>query len=147
MHTVAHAHARIVILSDISLSDEGASGIVGEVPLTVLVVDDDEAIVDAVANTLSADGYDVLSARDGDAALMVLGGAPRPCVVLLDLVLPRKDGWEVARSIAGLAGVMVVCMTASTHAPPDECYGTLRKPFETRALLSTVRGAFARLIA
>lgn len=119
----------------------------GEVPLTVLVVDDDDAILDAVANTLSIDGYNVLSAHDGEAALMVLGGAPRPCVVLLDLVLPRVDGWEVSRSIAGLAGVMVVCMTAGTHTPPEECYATLRKPFETRALLSTVRGAFARLSA
>ena len=119
----------------------------GAVPLTVLVVDDDEAIRDAVANTLTTDGYHVLPAADGAAALMVLGGAPRPCVVLLDLLMPRVDGWEVTRAIAGLADVMVVCMTAGKHTPPSECYATLRKPFETRTLLSTVRGAFARLRA
>lgn len=119
----------------------------GQVAETVLVVDDDEAVRDAIADTLASDGYHVLSAADGEAALLALGGAPRPCVVLVNLVMPKLDGWEVTRAIAGLADVHVVCMTAGRHTPPDECHAVLRKPFETRELVAAVRGAFAELRA
>jgi CheY-like chemotaxis protein len=127
------------------LSDNSASGIVTVVPETVLVVDDDEAVRAAIAETLDIDGYAVLTAANGEEALHVLGGAPRPCVVVVDLVMPRVDGWELTDALAELRDVIVVCITAGRHTPPASCHALLRKPFDGHALVATVRGAFARL--
>ena len=110
-----------------------------------MVVDDDDAVRDAMVDTLASDGYGVLSAGDGVTALHVLGVAPRPCVVIVDLVIPGGDGAELARTIAGLADVRVVCITGGRGALPEGCHAMLRKPFDAAALVSIVRGAFATL--
>jgi CheY-like chemotaxis protein len=113
---------------------------------TVVVIDDDEAVRDAIVDVLELDGYVVRSARDGVEAQRVLRAAPRPCVALVDLVMPRVDGWELVRSILaepGLRDIPVVCCTAGRGEPPAGCYSVLRKPFDDRALAETIRGAFA----
>ncbi len=115
---------------------------------TVVVVDDDEAVREALVETLAADGYAVLSTGEGDEAWRALGVAPRPCVVLVDLVMPRVDGAELARTIASrdATDVRVICITAGRGAMPEGCHAILRKPFDESALLAAVRGAFAQLI-
>lgn len=112
---------------------------------TVVVVDDDEAVRDAIADVLSLDGYAVLTASDGDEALRVLLGAPRPCVALVDLIMPRVDGWELMRALgaeAALRDIPVVCTTAGRDEVPSGCHSVLRKPFDDRALAAAVRRAF-----
>jgi CheY-like chemotaxis protein len=114
---------------------------------TVVVVDDDDAVRDAIADVLALDGYAVLTARDGDEALRLLAVAPRPCVALVDLVMPNVDGWELVRALLaapGLRDIPIVCTTAGRDEVPDGCFAILRKPFDDHALSATVRGAFAR---
>lgn len=112
-----------------------------------MVVDDDDAVREAIADVLALDGYAVLTARDGDEALRLLAVAPRPCVALIDLVMPNVDGWELVRALAaapGLRDITIVCTTAGRDDVPDGCFAILRKPFDDHALSATVRGAFAR---
>jgi CheY-like chemotaxis protein len=112
---------------------------------TVVVVDDDEAVREAIADLLGLDGYAVLTASDGDEALRVLLKAPRPCIALIDLIMPRVSGWELVRAIgaeATLRDIPLVCTTAGRGEPPKGCYSVLRKPFDDRALSAAVRRAF-----
>ncbi len=113
---------------------------------TVVVVDDDDAVREAMAEVLALDGYEVLTASDGDEALQLLGRAPRPCIALVDLVMPRVDGWELLRALdaaPALRDIPVVCTTAGRDAVPPGCFAVLHKPFDDRALAAVVRGAFA----
>jgi CheY-like chemotaxis protein len=112
---------------------------------TVVVVDDDEAVREAIADLLSLDGYSVLTAGDGAEALRVLARAPRPCIAVIDLIMPRVDGWELVRAIgaeATLRDIPVVCTTAGRGEAPSGCSAVLRKPFDDRALSDAVRRAF-----
>ncbi|MDI6773745.1 MAG: response regulator, partial [bacterium] len=63
---------------------------------TILVVDDEPEITDVVRKYLERDGYHVVSAADGRAALAAFN-REKPNLVILDLMLPEVDGWEVAR--------------------------------------------------
>lgn len=111
-----------------------------------MVVDDDEAVREAMVDVLADEGYAVLMARDGDEALPLLQTAPRPCVALVDLVMPNVDGWELLRAIAAvpaLRDIPLVCTTAGRDDIPPGV-DVLRKPFDQQTLLAAVRGAFAR---
>ena len=66
--------------------------------MPIMVVDDDPNAVDIVRTYLEAQGYDVATARDGREALAKLEDV-RPALVLLDVMMPGMDGWEVARVI------------------------------------------------
>jgi len=101
----------------------------------VLVADDDEDILALLAFRLEREGYDVLAARDGGQAL-ALARERRPAVAVLDVAMPRLDGYEVTRAIRakGLA-TQVVLLTA--RAGEDEVRrgleagadGYITKPF------------------
>ena len=112
----------------------------------MVVIDDDEAVREAIEDVLALDGYAVMTARDGDEALRVLHAAPRPCVALVDLVMPNVDGWELLRAIAAaptLRDIPLVCTTAGRDERPQGCVAILRKPFDDCALVAVVRSAFA----
>ena len=82
---------------------------------TVLVVDDDRAVIEALTELLESEGYDVVAARDGGAALNRLRAGLRPAVILLDLMMPGMDGIEFRqRQLADsrLASIPVVVMSA-----------------------------------
>lgn len=64
----------------------------------ILVVDDDPNAIDIVRTYLEAKGYQVRTASDGNEALAMLDDV-RPALVLLDVMMPGMDGWEVARLI------------------------------------------------
>lgn len=81
---------------------------------TVLVVDDDPNALDIVRTYLESRGYTVTTARDGKEALSQLERT-RPALVLLDVMMPGMDGWEVARIIKNhpaFASIRVVMLTA-----------------------------------
>jgi DNA-binding response OmpR family regulator len=81
---------------------------------TVLVVDDDPNALDIVRTYLESRGYTVATAKDGKEALAQLERT-RPALVLLDVMMPGMDGWEVARIIKnhpGFDGIRVVMLTA-----------------------------------
>ena len=89
---------------------------------TILIVDDEQAIVDLLRETLEPEGFRILSARNGERALEV-ARAERPDLLLLDLQMPGRSGLEVCRTLraepdARLREVPVVLLTA--HAGPED---------------------------
>jgi len=80
----------------------------------ILAVDDEPNILMSIEFILDMEGYEVHTARDGDEALEVAERV-RPDVILLDINMPRKDGYEVCRILrarADMAGIKVIMLTA-----------------------------------
>ena len=112
----------------------------------VLVVEDDRSLARLIEALLESAGYRVRSAADGQSALDAVR-ARRPALVLLDLSLPRLDGWEVlARLRAEADPPPVVLLTGharlADRAASEGAAAALLKPFDVDELLHTV----ARLI-
>src|SRR5512146_2206526 len=81
---------------------------------TVLVVDDEEAIADAVAKRLEAEGFNVVVAYDGPQAISQ-HAQHHPDLVVLDLMLPGMDGLEVCKEIQKVRWTPVLMLTAKTE--------------------------------
>ncbi len=119
----------------------------------ILVVDDDRQIVRLVRAYLEQSGYEVLTAYDGDTALHAIRH-DRPDLVVLDLMLPGKDGWEITRvlrSDAALAGTPIIMLTARVE-DTDKIIGLelgaddyVTKPFNPRELVARVRAVLRRV--
>lgn len=113
----------------------------------VLVVDDEAAIRDLLADVLSEEGHQVLTARDGLEALDVLRSEP-PLVVLLDLMMPRLDGRGVIREMETTAATRahrVIVMSAaerlfaySTSLQSSLVCEQVAKPFELETMIALV---------
>lgn len=112
---------------------------------TVVVIDDDEGIREALHDSLELGGYTVLLC-DGFTALETLRAAPRPWVALLDLVMPHVDGWMLMAQLAGCSELhgmpVIVCSAGRASDVPPGCSAFLRKPFTELQLLEAVRLAF-----
>ena len=114
----------------------------------VLIADDDPVACAFLRGVLAAYGYDTIFAANGAEALKRMQER-RPCVVLLDLLMPEMDGWEFRRrqlENAELAGVPVVAITA--HYDPGQVRDELgvpclRKPLLPSDVLAAVRAACA----
>jgi len=123
----------------------------GFVPeLTVLVVDDEEAIADAVKNRLEAEGYRVVVAADGPDAIRQ-HAEHQPDLVVLDLMLPGMDGLEVCKEIQKVRWTPVLMLTAKTEEA-DKVAGFavgaddyLTKPFSLRELAARVKAILRRM--
>lgn len=116
----------------------------------VLVVEDDPVINQAVADRLTAEGYDVVRAWDGPEAVAAYG-EHSPDLVLLDVMLPGFDGYEVCRRIQADRPVPVLMLTARADEA-DVLVGLgvgaddyLTKPFRMRELLARVSALFRRV--
>lgn len=110
---------------------------------TVLVVEDDEDVRDTFHDVLEDEGYDVLVASNGREALDVLGGGARPSVVLLDLMMPVMNGWqmlETLRADGELSKIPVVVVSAVGHPTslPPGARSFLPKPVSVATLLAAV---------
>ena len=106
----------------------------------VLVVDDDEALRDIVAEAITDAGFAVDQAENGEVALAKMRAAA-PCVVLLDLMMPVMDGWQVVSEMQAdpaLVGVPVCVITAQDRAPLPPAACSLRKPVTLAELVSMV---------
>jgi two-component system, chemotaxis family, chemotaxis protein CheY len=110
----------------------------------VLIVEDDDELRQIVCTVLEGAGYEVLPTANGREALdMLLSGAARPSLILLDLRMPVMDGWEFARVVRcyrRLADIPIVIIAtpsvgARLHPRVD---GLLPKPFSVEALLGEV---------
>jgi CheY-like chemotaxis protein len=116
-------------------------------PGVVLVVDDDEDLREAVEAVLLARGHRVVTASDGAEALAWLreGTGRRPCLVLLDLMMPGMNGFELMsamRADPALATIPVVVITGAgarvERRAANFREGVLPKPVEVKDLLCTV---------
>src|SRR2546430_1951181 len=117
---------------------------------SILVVEDEEAIAEAVRARLVSEGYGVEVVHDGPQALTV-ARAHRPDLVVLDLMLPGMDGLEVCREIQKDDWIPVLMLTARTDEA-DKVAGFavgaddyLTKPFSLRELAARVRAIIRRM--
>jgi len=116
----------------------------------VLVVDDEADLRELVRLNLSLDGHRVLGAADGDEALN-LAGRENPDVILLDIMMPRRDGWNTLGAIkagdGGLSDVPVVVLSARSDEGDQLCAAIegaikyITKPFSIETLRSAVNQA------
>jgi len=116
---------------------------------TILVVDDDAMMRQAVRRTLDAAGYEVLLASAADEALSILGGPSGASIdlVLSDVVMPRGSGGELARALlASRPGLPVLLMSGypqhelTDERSPPPGIKLLTKPFEPRHLVHVIEG-------
>ncbi|HWH24337.1 MAG TPA: response regulator transcription factor [Candidatus Limnocylindria bacterium] len=119
---------------------------------SVLVVDDEQALREAVAGALRGEGFRVIEAADGAAALERFRADP-PDLVLLDLMLPELSGIEVCRIMRRESDVPIVMLTAR-DSETDKVVGLevgaddyVTKPFSLRELLARVRALLRRRAA
>ena len=117
---------------------------------TILVVDDEEAIAEAVRARLQSEGFQVVVAGDGPEAIGLCDQV-HPDLVVLDLMLPGMDGLEVCRQIQRDRWVAVLMLTARTEEA-DKVAGFavgaddyLTKPFSLRELVVRVRAILRRM--
>ncbi|MEZ4836090.1 MAG: response regulator transcription factor [Caldilineaceae bacterium] len=116
---------------------------------TILLADDDEMIVDALSFQLRREGYKVLAAFDGVEALELARQAD-PDLVLLDVMMPRMQGWEVCRELRKESMVPILMLTARGEEM-DRVLGLelgaddyVVKPFSFRELLARVHAQLRR---
>ena len=116
---------------------------------TVLVVDDEAAIVRLLRDYLERAGFDVVTARDGEEALRLFSQR-RPDLVILDLTLPKLDGLDVARSLRRAGDIPIIMLTARTEEA-DRVAGLelgaddyVTKPFSAREIVARVRAVLRR---
>ncbi|MFN2432213.1 MAG: response regulator, partial [Gemmatimonadota bacterium] len=112
---------------------------------TVVLVDDDVEIRHVMTAILSHEGYDVATASNGLEAMTRLRAMRRPCVILLDLMMPVMDGWQFRarqKDDPGLAEIPVVVLSAvpnvSDRAASLQADAYLQKPVDLDDLLQTV---------
>lgn len=115
----------------------------------MLVVDDDIALAEMLGIVLRGEGFDPVFCADGAGALEVFRGT-RPDLVLLDLMLPGRDGIEVCRQIRSESGVPIVMLTAKSDTV-DIVLGLesgaddyVVKPFKPKELVARVRARLRR---
>lgn len=120
-------------------------------PSSVLVVDDEPNIVLSLEFLMQQAGYEVRVAADGEAALAAVEERP-PDVVLLDVMIPKRDGFDVCQTIRAnpaWGGVHIIMLTARGREIEREkglALGAdeyITKPFSTREVLDRVRRALA----
>ncbi|MDZ4769966.1 MAG: response regulator transcription factor [Chloroflexota bacterium] len=116
---------------------------------TILIVDDEQNIIDLAQMYLEQEGYLVASATDGMSALQLIAETP-PALVVLDLMLPRLDGWEVCRRVRADSDLPILMLTARSE-DIDRIVGLelgaddyLTKPFHPRELVARVRAILRR---
>jgi CheY-like chemotaxis protein len=108
---------------------------------TVLVVEDEDDLREVMRDALELNGYTVVVARDGQEALEQLDQINKICVVLLDLVMPRMNGWDffvTLRQRAAFIDVPVIVHCSSPTHAPSGVTRVLVKPLEFDQLLAVV---------
>lgn len=118
-------------------------------PATVLIVDDSPTAQRLIRQAVETGGHRVLTASDGDEAIGV-ARREQPDLVVLDIILPKKNGFQVCRHLKGLpetAGIKVVLLSSKTHemdilwGKRQGADGYLTKPFESDQLLECIEAA------
>jgi CheY-like chemotaxis protein len=112
----------------------------------VLIVDDDDAIAGLVGLALEEDGYEVVAASHGAAALQLLAqeGPAQPAAILLDLRMPVMDGWDFARAYRERVVLRAPIIVLTAAPDPGDCAAAidasdvLPKPFDLDELRERV---------
>lgn len=115
----------------------------------ILVVDDEQPIADILKFGLEKEGFDVICAYDGNAAIEMVS-KHTPDLILLDIMLPYKDGMEVCREVRKTLDIPIIMLTAK-DSEIDKVLGLelgaddyVTKPFSTRELVARVKANLRR---
>ena len=116
----------------------------------ILIIDDDQIFVRLVDQVLSHQGYEVLKSGNGQEGLRLLF-AERPDLVLLDVVMPRMDGWQTCQRIREISDIPIIMLTGKQKAEEDVVRGLdygadeyLFKPVGNREMVARVRAVLRR---
>ena len=115
----------------------------------VLIVDDDKNICELLRLYIEKDGYETVIANDGDEAIKTFG-AEKPVIILLDVMLPKLDGWQVCREIRKSSQVPIIMLTAKGETF-DKVFGLelgaddyITKPFDAKEVLARIKAVLRR---
>lgn len=115
----------------------------------VLIVDDDTNICELLRLYLEKDGFDTVIANDGEAAIVKFN-LEEPDLILLDIMLPKLDGWQVCRAIRKNSSVPIIMLTAKGETF-DKILGLdlgaddyVTKPFDSKEVVARVRAVLRR---
>ena len=115
----------------------------------ILVVDDEKNIVDIIKYNLKKEGYEVMTAGDGEEALR-LNEEFKPDIILLDIMMPKLDGYAVCRKVREKYDTPIIMLTARAEEV-DKVLGLelgaddyVTKPFGTRELMARVKANLRR---
>ncbi len=118
--------------------------------LKVLVVDDESRMRKLVRDFLTKAGYDVLEAGDGEEALEIFFKQKDIALIVLDVMMPRMDGWQVCREVRAYSAVPVIMLTARGDEQ-DELQGFqlgvdeyIVKPFSPKILVARIEAILRR---
>lgn len=118
----------------------------------ILIVDDDKNICELLRLYLAKEGYETAMAYDGEAAVAAFE-AEKPALVLLDVMMPKMDGWEVCRRIRAGSEVPVIMLTAKGETF-DKVLGLelgaddyVVKPFDTKEVVARIKAVLRRCAA
>lgn len=121
-----------------------------DAPIHILIIEDDESISLGLKLNLEAEGYVVSTVSDGDAGLEE-ASTQRPDLVILDVMLPRQNGFEVLRGIRETGSRVPVIMLSARGAETDKVMGLnlgaedyITKPFGLAELLARVKAVLRR---
>ena len=116
----------------------------------VLIVDDEKDIRNIIRYNLEKQGFKCISATDGDGALEKL--KKNPDLIILDIMMPEKDGYEVCKIIRAQGNTVPIIFLTAMDREFDEIKGLecggddyLRKPFSPRILIARINSIFRRL--
>jgi DNA-binding response OmpR family regulator len=115
----------------------------------ILVVDDDVNIMRLISLYLGREGYETAEAERGNDALRMFKASP-PNLMLLDVMLPGMDGWQVLREVRKISGIPVIMLTAKDETF-DKVLGLelgaddyIVKPFDTKELVARIKAVLRR---
>lgn len=117
---------------------------------TILIVEDDETMLKGLRDAFEHNGFKVLSAADGESGLQ-LSETSEPNIIILDVMLPRTDGFEVCRTLRKRGVTIPIIMLTARAEEIDKVVGLeigaddyVTKPFSTRELLARVKAHLRR---
>ena len=116
----------------------------------ILIIDDEPAFLNLVEQVLTQKGYEILTARSGREGLRLIFDQ-RPDLVLLDVVIPGVDGWQVCSRIREISDIPIIMITGRHKSEEDVVRGLdygaddyLTKPLGSRELVARVRAVLRR---
>lgn len=138
-----HSSDRGLPPSAVTGASAGVKGLTcGTIETPILVVEDDQDIREAVSELLEMEGYHTVSSTNGQEALEQLHRMDhRPCLILLDVMMPVMDGYTFMDRLlheGPLADIPVV-ITSASHNPPEGARACVNKPFDLSRLLAVVK--------
>lgn len=112
----------------------------------ILIVEDNAEIRATLKLALELEGFGVSEAADGIDAMTILDNEPHPDLIILDMLMPRMNGWEFIATVkknseSAVAKIPIIVVTATSERvqhTPGEIQGVMKKPIDLNELYSTV---------